>query len=312
MNRLVPMWMCVLLVVAMPLVAEEAPPPSSSESSPAAQDTGGAAAEAIPAQRIVVMDLQMQGRYAYELRKWLPALLEAKLAEHGWTVLARGDALKAIRQEQNLPGVNPTTAPPKNQLYGASAILKLDARVDVKDYDAAANIGIFSIGGLVKVKFHLNGQIIDTGTGVINPLGEITTSVSKLKRLAVVFPSIGYIGGGFNIKGVRDSLVGSAADKAARELVKRLETMRGNVPGYEAAIPVVQETIVLAFPEGMRPAPGAEYGIYRRDKMVAKVRVIGFEYGRATCRVLAQTDQIRATDVARPLEIVVPVEVSAE
>jgi len=46
--------------------------------------------------------------------------------------------------------------------------------------------------------------------------------------------------------------------------------------------------------------------------MIAKVRVVGFEDGVATCRVLAATDQIRSTDVARPLEVIVPVEVSAE
>ena len=310
MNRLLRVALaCAVVAFTLPALAQEAAPPAGEM---AATATGSATGSIIPAQRIVVMDLQMGGRYAHELRKWLPAFLEAKLAEHGWTVLARGEALETIRQEQDLPGVNPLTAPPKNQLYGASAILKLNARVDVKDYDAAANIGIFSIGGLTKVKFHLNGQIIDAATGVINPLGEITASASKLKRLAVVFPSIGYIGGGFNISDIRDSLVGAAADDGATELVKRLETMRGNVPGYEAAIPVAQETIVLAFPEGMRPAPGAEYGIYRRDKMIAKVRVMRFDEGRATCQILAATDQIRSTDIARPLEIVVPVEVGAE
>ncbi len=310
MNRLVLAGVtCVILVFTLPALSQEVPPAAPDAS---ATDASATASSAIPAQRIVVMDLQMGGRYAHELRKWLPAFLEAKLAEHGWTVLARGEALKAIRQEQNLPGANPTTLPPQNQLYGASAIMKLNARVDINDYDAAVNIGIFSIGGLTKVKFHLNGQIIDAGTGVIHPLGELTASRSKLKRLAVVFPKISYIGGGFNISNVQDSLVGAAADSAAVELVRRLDTMRENVPGYDAAIPVEQETIVLAFPAGMRPAPGAEYGIYRRDRMIARVQVTRFEEGRATCQILAATDQIRSTDVARPLEIVVPVEVSAE
>ncbi len=312
MNRILIVSIGLLLLVALPVLAEEAPATGAAESGQATSVAGPGAGQDIPAQRIVVMQLEMQGRYSSELRKWLPALLEAKLAEHGFTVLARGDALEAIRQEQNLPGVNPTTAPPQDQLYGASAILKLTARVDVKDYDAAAHIGIFSLGGLVKVKFHLNGQIIDAGTGVIRPLGEITAAKSKLKGIGVVFPSIGYIGGGYKISGIRDSLVGSAADSAAQELVKRLEQGRGDVPGYEAAIPVEQQTIKLAFPADMRPAPGAEYGIYRHDRMIAKVRVIGFEDGLATCRVVAATDQIRSTDVARPLEIIVPVEVSAE
>jgi len=312
MKRILMVSIGLLLLFSLPLLAEDTPAASSAESSQAIDMAGPAAGQDIPAQRVAVMELEYRGRYGHELRKWLPALIEAKLAEHGWTVLARGEALEAIRQEQNLPGVDPTTAPPQNKLYGASAILKLTARVDVKNYDAAAHIGILTIGGLAKVKFYLNGQMIDTGTGTIRSLGEITTSKSKLKGIGVVFPSIGYVGGGYKISGIRDSLVGAAADDAAEELVKRVEQARSDVPGYEAAIPVEQQTIKLAFPAAMRPAPGAEYGIYRGDRMIAKVRVIGFEEGLATCRVLAATDQIRSTDVARPLEIIVPVEVSAE
>jgi len=281
MNRKLLVSIGLLLLVAFPVLAEEAPAAGTTEAGQATSVADPGAGQDIPAQRIVVMQLEMQGRYSGELRKWLPALLEAKLAEHGFTMLARGDALQAIRQEQNLPGVDPTTAPPQNKLYGASAILKLTARVDV------------------------NGQIIDAGTGVIRPLGEITSSKSKLKGIGVVFPKVGYVGGGYMARGIKESLVGSAADSAAEELVKRLEQGRSSVPGYEAAIPVEQQTIKLAFPADMRPAP-------RGDRMIAKVRVIGFEDGRATCRVLAATDQIRSTDVARPLEVIVPVEVSAE
>ncbi len=312
MNRILIVSIGLLLLVALPVLAEDTPATGTAESGQTTSVAGSATSQDIPAQRVAVMELEYRGRYANELRKWLPALIEARLAEAGWTVLARGEALEAIRQEQNLPGVDPTTAPPKDKLYGASAILKLTARVDVKDYDAAANIGIFTIGGLVKVKFYLNGQMIDAGTGVIRPLGEITASKSKLKGLGVVFPSIGYIGAGYKIGGIRDSLVGAAADAAAEELVKRIDSASGIVPGYEAAIPVEQQTIKLAFPAAMRPAPGAQYGIYRRDRMIAKVRVVGFEDGIATCRVVAATDQIRSTDVARPLEIIVPVEVSTE
>ena len=311
MNRILIVSIGLLLLVTLPALAEEAPAAGTTEAGQATSVASSATGQGIPAQRMAIMELEYRGRYGNELRKWLPALIEARLAEAGWTVLARGEALEAIGQEQNLAGVDPTTAPPQNKLYGASAILKLTARVDVKDYLAAANIGIFSLGGLVKVKFHLNGQIIDAGTGVIRPLGEITASKSKLKGIGVVFPVIGYVGAGYKISGIRDSLVGAAADAAAEELVKRVDRASGIVPGYEAAIPVEQQTIKLAFPAAMRPAPGAEYGIYRRDRMIAKVRVVGFEDGVATCRVVAATDQIRSTDVARPLEIIVSVEVSA-
>ena len=298
MNRLLLIGFClVVFTLALPALAEEI------------ETLEVSAAQAIPAQRVAVLQLQMQGRYAYELRQWLPAFLEQKLAEDGWTVLARGETMEAIQREQNLPGVDPTTAPQRNKLYGATALLKLTARVDVQDIDAAVHIGFLSIGGLVKIKFHLNGEIVDTSTGVIHPIGAITTKKSKLRRLAVVFPTISWIGGGYNIRKVTDSLVGAAADSAANELVKRLDAIRPTVPGQPAAVPVEQTTIVLSFPPGNRPAPGTEYGIYRGDRLVAKVVVVSFRDGRATCRILAATDQIRSTDRARPLEVVVPVEV---
>ena len=314
MNRLATS--SLLLVVActmLPVFAEEpdalsASPAAASEDAPP-RNLGAAGAESIPAQRIAVLQLQMQGPYAQQLRDWLPAFLEAKLVENGWTVVARGETMRAIQQEQNLPGVDPTTAPEKNKLYGATALLKLTARVDVNDIDAVAHLGFLSIGGLVRVKFHLNGEIADTTTGVLQPVGPITTKRSKVKRLAVVFPQISWAGGGYNIRGIRDTLVGSAADGATNQLVRRLNALHSTVPGRFAAIPVEQETIVLSFPPRVRPVPSAQYGIYRGDTLIAKVQVISFKDGRATCRVLAAIDQIRPTDRARPLEVVVPVEV---
>jgi len=305
MSRLVILSLClIVLVVALPALAQQSEPPP-----PASAEEVGTSDETIPAQRIAVLQLQIQGRYAHLLREWLPVFLEAKLAEDGWTVLARGETMEEIQREQNLPGVDPTTAPQKNKLYGATALVKLTARVDVQDIDAAAHIGFLSIGGLVKVKFHLNGEIVDTSTGVISPLGTITAKKSKLRRIAVVFPQVHWIGGGYNIGHIKETLVGGAADDAANQLVNRLDALRRSVPGRAAGVPVEQETIVLSFPGDMRPAPGAEYGIYRGQRLIAKVRVISFQDGRATCRVLAATDQIRSTDRARPLEVVVPVEV---
>lgn len=313
MNRLMLISLClVVLTVALPTFAQQSEPPPAASAEEV--DTGSeatVAAETIPPQRIAVLQLQIQGRYAHILQEWLPAFMEAKLVEAGWTVLARGATMAEIQREQNLPGVDPTTAPQKNKLYGATALIKLTARADVQDIDAAAHIGFLSIGGLVKVKFHLNGQIVDTSTGVLHPLGTITTRKSKLRRLAIVFPKISWIGGGYNIGHIKETLVGSAADDAANQLVKRLNLLRPTVPGLAAAVPVEQETIILSFPDGMRPAPGAEYGIYRGERLIAKVRVISFAEGRATCQVLAATDQIRSTDRARPLEVVVPVEVEA-
>ncbi len=296
----------LLLLVMLPVAAEEpvSPPPAAA----AYQDP----ASTIPAQRIAVLKLRIQGPYASQLRDWLPALIEERLAESGWTVLARGETMEAIQAEQHLPGVDPTTAPAPNKLYGATALLELTARAEVKDIDAAAHIGFFSIGGLVKAKFHLTGNIVDTQTGVITPVGTITESRSRLRTLAVVFPSLSWLGAGYNLKRIRDTLVGSAADAAAIRLVEKLNQSPAAVPARATAVPVVQDTLTLAFPEGMRSAPGTEYGIYRGDRLIATVRVTSFCEGKATCRILAATDQIRSTDVARPLEVVVSVEVQAE
>lgn len=300
----------LLLLLMLPALAEETAPPAPGPTQLTAEFAEPGSA--IPAQRLAVLKLRVQGPYASELREWLPALIEERLAESGWTVLARGESMQAIQQEQHLPGVDPTTAPAPNKLYGATALLELTARAEVKDIDAAANLGFISIGGLVKAKFYLTGNIVDTQTGVITPVGTISESRSRLRRVAVVLPSSSWLGAGYNISRIRDTLVGSAADAAALRLVEKLNQSPLAVPGRAAAVPVVQDTLTLAFPEGTRPAPGAEYGIYRGERLIARVRVTSFRDGKAICRILVAADQVRSTDVARPLEVVVPVEVQAE
>ena len=304
--RVWPAGICLLLVVAVGASlagAEEPPAP------PVAGAGTAASAGDIAAQRIAVLELSYQGDYAAQLQEWVPELIESRLAEDGWTVLARGETMAAIQQEQNLAGVDPTTAAQPGHLLGATALLQLTARAEVEEIDAAASIGPITLGGLTTARFYLNGQIVDTQTGVIQSLGMIRQSRSRLRTLAIVFPQASWLGVGFNIGRIRDTLMGSAADAAAQRLVDRINLASDLVPGREPAVSVVQDTISLAFPEGMRPSPGAEYGIYRGDRVIAKVRVVEFRDGRALCRVLEATDQIRSTDVARPLEVVVPVQV---
>ena len=266
----------------------------------------------MPAQRVAVLRLKVDGPYANQIQQWLPELIETRLAEHGWMVLARGEAMQNIQAEQHLPGTDATTAPGKDKLIGASALLDLTARVTIKEVDAAINIGLFSLGGLVKVKVQLSGQALDTTTGVIYPVGMFTSEISKLRRLGVVLPSLDWIGGAFNFNAIRESMVGQAADETAMSLVRKLDEMPWLVPGREQQISQEPSAIYLTFPEDKLPRIGDEYGIFRGDRMIAKVKIVAIEGTRARCERLAQLERICNTDVARPLSIEIPVEIQAE
>jgi len=270
------------------------------------------AATQIPARRVAVLKLKVDGPHANQIRQWLPELIESRLAEHGWMVLARGETMQQIQAEQSLPGVDATTAPGKDKLIGASALLDLTARITIKEVDAAINIGLFSLGGMVKVKVELSGQAVDTTTGVIYPVGVFTSQVSKLRRLAVVLPSSHWIGGGFNYGAVKETMVGQAADRVAGSLVKKLDEMPWVVPGRERQISDAPSAVYLTFPPDRLPRIGDEYGIFRGDRMIAKVRITALEGTRARCEILAQLEEVCSTDVARPLAIEIPVEVSTQ
>ena len=265
--------------------------------------------ERVPAQRLAVLKLRVDGPHASQIRQWLPELIETRLAESGWTILARGETMREIRKEQELSGVDPTTAPAKDSLWGASALLDLTARISIRETEAAVNIGLFSLGGHVRVKVELSGQAVDTSTGVETPLGVFEGTESKLRSLGVVLPNKGWLGGAFRIKAIKESMVGRAADEAAMALVKKLNHMPRLVPGREQQISEAPDAIYLNFPEEALPRSGDEYGIFRGDVMIARVRITRVEGNRARCEILAQIDQIRSTDVARPLAIEIPVEV---
>lgn len=265
----------------------------------------------VPAQRLAVLKLRVDGPHASQIRQWLPELIETRLAESGWTILARGETMREIRNEQELAGVDPTTAPAKNSLWGASALLDLTARITIKETEAAVNIGLFSLGGHVRVKVELSGQAVDTSTGAELPLGVFQGTESKLRSLGVVLPTEGWVGGAFRIKAIKESMVGRAADKAAMALVEKLNRMPGLVPGREQQISGAPSAIYLNFPENALPRVGDEYGIFRGDVMIARVKITRLEGHRARCELLAKIDEIRSTDVARPLAIEIPVEVQA-
>ena len=316
---------CILITLVALLVtvvstaaaydAEHNRPPTGTQETDRTTEQASAdqpAARQIPAQRVAVLKLKVDGPHASQIRQWLPELIETRLAERGWMVLARGETMQQIQAEQSLPGVDATTAPERDKLIGASALLDLTARITIKEVDAAINIGLFSLGGMVKVKVELSGQAVDTTTGVIYPVGVFSSQVSKLRRLGIVLPSSRWIGGGFNYGAVKESMVGQAADRVAGSLVKKLDEMPWVVPGRERQISDAPSAIYLTFPPDRLPRIGDEYGIFRGDRMIAKVRITALEGTRARCEILAQLEEVSSTDVARPLAIEIPVEVSTQ
>jgi hypothetical protein len=180
---------------------------------------------------VAVLRLKVEGAHAFQIRQWLPELIETQLAESGWMVLARGGTMCQIQADHSLPGVDPTTAPEQGKLIGATALLDLTARISIREVDAAVNIGIFSLGGLVKAKVELSGHAVDTTTGVKYPIGQFQSEVSRLRRAAVVLSSSKWIGAGFNYSSIKDTMVGQAADDTAGKLVAKLNAIPWLVPG---------------------------------------------------------------------------------
>lgn len=80
------------------------------------------------------------------------------------------------------------------------------------------------------------------------------------------------------------------------------------IPGRAQQISDIPDVIYLTFPPDRLPQVDSEYGVYRDEQMIARVKVTGLEGNRARCQVLAQLDAIRASDVARPLVLEIPVE----
>ena len=311
------------VVAALPIVAlliysgtswtdEVTPPPASTETEQIGAHQPPEGHWQIPAQRLAVLQVKVEGAHASQVRHWLPQLIETQLAESGWMVLARGETMQEIQAEHHLTGVDPTTAPETGKLVGATAFLDLTARITVREVDAAINIGIFSLGGLAKAKVELSGRAVDTTTGIAYPVGQFQSEVSRLRRAAIILPSSKWIGAGFNYGAIRETMVGQAADDTAKKLVTRLNAMPWLIPGRAQQISDMPDVIYLTFPPDRLPQMGSEYGVYRDEQMIARVKVTGLEGNRACCQVLAQLDDIRASDVARPLVLEIPVELPAE
>lgn len=279
----------------------------------------------IPEKRIAVMKLNVEGRYSDQVRHWLPALIEDRLLKAGWTLVVRGERMQDVQAERNLPGIKPETRPPDNELLGATALLELNCRTQVKDIQGAVGYRIFTVGDFTRASVDLNGQIIDPATGVLKSSVFASGSASGVKTaLGVTINTDWRVGaGGYNLEGIRETLIGKAADTAVTQLVARLLALYPSVPGQQvqqAGVAPLQPssttvtaeagpaTILITLPDKSAAAVGDHYGVYRGDQLIAEVEITALVGTRAQAKIIAQSLPIQPTDTARKM----PVEIMAE
>jgi len=282
----------------------------------------------IPDKRVAVIDLNISGEYSDQVRHWLPALIEDRLLKEGWTLVVRGERLRPIREEYNLPGVKPETKLPDNELLGATAFLELNARVQVKDIQGVVGFKYFTLGDYARATVDLNGRIIDPATGVLKSSVSVGGSAAGLKTALVVTPGYDWrIGaGGYNLRGVRETLVGKAADEAASRLVDKLKALYPSIPGRNTASVAkamasfvqpasttivatsTERTILIELPDTAAPQIGDRYGVWRGDKLIAEVEITRLAGKRAEAKIIQQELPIQPTDVARRIPMVIKAE----
>jgi curli biogenesis system outer membrane secretion channel CsgG len=281
--------------------------------------------DAVPGKRIAVMDLKISGDYSEQVRDWLPALIEDQLLKEGWTLVVRGERMQHIQQERNLPGIKPETRLPEQELLGATTFLELTARIQVKDIQGLVGYSIFSFGDFARASVDVNGQVVDPATGVLKSSISVGGSASGLKTaLAVKIGEDWRIGaGGYNLRGIRETLVGKAADTAARRLMERLKVIYGPGPavksgdkpkfGLQPASTTISadpsaSTILISMPDDSGARVGDRYGVYRDDKLIAELEIVKLIGNRAEAKIISQTGPIIPTDKARKMPMTLTVE----
>lgn len=312
--------MAAMVLLGARAIAAPATAPQQGVTSPPTYEIGCP----IPEKRIAVMKLNVEGRYSEQVRQWLPALIEDKLLKQGWTLVVRGQRMADVQAEHNLPGIKPETRPPADELLGATALLELNCRTQVKDIQGAVGYKIFTIGDFTRASVDLNGQIVDPATGVLKSSVFASGSASGIKTaLAVTINSDWRIGaGGYNLEGIRETLIGKAADTAVTQMVARLialypcmpgrQTQQGVAPMQPASTTITAEAapaaILITLPDKSAAAVGDHYGVYRGDQLVAEVEVLKLVGTRARAQVISQSSPIQPTDTARKM----PVEIQAQ
>ena len=276
----------------------------------------------IPDRRVAVMNLKVEGRYSEQVREWLPALIEDRLLKQGWTLVVRGERMQHIQDEKSLPGVKPETRLPDNELLGATAFLELTCRTQVKDIQGAVGYKIFSVGDFARASVDLNGQIVDPATGVLKSSVYASGSASGVKTaLAVTIGSDWRIGaGGYNLEGIRETLIGKAADTAVTNMVARLIALYPTIPAQRLhsapvdslqpasttiAVTSAPPSILITLPDKSSADVGDHFGVYRGDRLIAEVRIAKLFGTRAEAVIISQDGPIQPTDTARKMPVVI-------
>lgn len=275
----------------------------------------------VPAKRIAVMNLNVSGDYSEQVRSWLPAIIEEHLLKEGWTLVVRGKRMDNIQRERNLPGVKPETRLPDQEILGATTFLELNARIQVKDIQGLIGYKIFSLGDYARASVDLNGQIVDPATGVLKSSISVGGSAGGLKTAAVVKVGDDWrIGaGGYNLKGIRESLVGKAADEAARRLLAQLKTVYGPAPAPLVSRPLqpssttiaaepAASTILIDLPKLGAAVPGQKYGVYRGNDLIAELEIVKVTGKRAEAKIVKQNGPILPSDTAKPIAMLIGTE----
>lgn len=282
--------------------------------------------QCIPDKRIAIMNLKVSGEYADQVREWLPALIEDRLMKEGWMLVVRGERMDHIQKERNLGGLNPATKLPDNQIIGATAFVELSARVQVKDIQGIIGYRGFTIGDYARASVDLNGQIVDPATGLLKSSISVGGTAGGLKTAAVATIAKDWnIGlGGYNLRGIRESLVGKAADTAAAKMIAQLKALYPSMPSQPVASPVPAAkqssipstsqlssttvsvtpsapTILIDLPEANAAVVGDRYGVYRDDKMIAELEIVRLFGKRAEASILTLTTPIASTDTAKKI-----------
>ena len=312
---------CISVVACGCVIAAETGSPSGASSltdkavaSPRTYEIG----EQIPAKRVAVMNLKVTGRYSDQVRDWLPALIEDCLLREGWTLVVRGERMEHIQEERSLPGIKPETRLPEQELLGATAFVELNARIQVKDIQGLIGYKIFTFGDYARASVDLTGQIVDPATGVLKSSIMVGGTASGLKTALIIAIGSDWRigGGGYNLRGIRESLVGKAADKAACKLIARLKTLYPTIPAQRpapglqpssttVAVDAAEPTILMTLPDTSSGKVGDVYGVYRGDNLIAEVEILNVVGRRAEARILSQSQPIVPTDKARKMPMVI-------
>ncbi len=195
---------------------------------------GAWAQSPIPDKRVAVYSFKLDNDNCYynrNLESYLRALLEEKADGHGFTLLARQENYQAIREEKGLEEIDPVTKAPRNQLYGATAIIELVGRVEVYESNSRMSYSGYSLnlGNRVKVICRIVGKIIDVRTGRMRV---VSATVAK--------SSTGSIGAGthsgnyevkFHDNSIKGQLIGAGTEEAVEKIVVQL---KDKIPSQES------------------------------------------------------------------------------